>query len=51
MRILFVQKGVDKKMTSNSFSNTLQMAVFCFPGAMQALKMGDKGSQWVKANS
>lgn len=54
MCVPVVQKGVDKKNDQWSFpfvSSSLQMAVFCFPGAVQAPEMGDKGSQWVKANS
>lgn len=54
MHMPFVQKGVDNKNDQWSFpfvSSTLQMAVFCFPGAVEALEMGDKGSQRVKANS
>ena len=47
-------EGSGQKNDQQSFpfvSNTLQMALFCFPSAVQALKMGDKGSQRVKANS
>lgn len=54
MGIPFVQKGEDKKNDQESFpfvSNPLQMTVCCFPGPLQALEMGAKGSQWVKANS
>lgn len=56
MGVPFVQKGdKEKKKKDQEYfpfvSHTLQMTVCCFPGPVQALEMGDKGSQWVKANS
>lgn len=50
----FCAEGRGQKNDQESFSfvsNTLQMTVCCFPGPLQALEMGAKGSQWVKANS
>lgn len=50
----FCAEGRGQKHDQESFpfvSNTLQATACCFPGPVQALEMGDKGSQWVKANS
>lgn len=50
----FCAEGRGEKNDEESFpfvSSTLQMTVCIFPGPVQALEMGDKGSLWVKANS